>query len=83
MFYKLVQLLKNHMSFLTWLAFIFRAIFILSIPNLSQDFYRFIWDGRMILEGFNPYLFTVESFISKNEFPVEQAQELFTGMGDT
>lgn len=82
MFYKLVQLLKNHISFLTWLAFIFRAIFLLSIPNLSQDFYRFIWDGRMILEGFNPYLFTVESFISKNELPVEQALELYAGMGE-
>ena len=81
LFYKLVQLLKNHITFLTWLAFIFRAIFILAIPNLSQDFYRFIWDGRMILEGFNPYLFSVESFISKSEFPVAQAQELYTGMG--
>lgn len=82
MFYKLIQLLKNHMLFLTWLAFLFRAIFLLSIPNLSQDFYRFIWDGRMIFEGFNPYLFTVESFISKNEIPVEQALELFAGMGE-
>ena len=70
------------MSFLTWLAFIFRAIFLLSIPNLSQDFYRFIWDGRMIFEGLNPYLFTVESFISNNELPVEQALELFAGMGE-
>ncbi len=81
MFYKLVQLLKNHMSFLTWLAFIFRAVFLLSIPNLSQDFYRFIWDGRMLLEGFNPYLYTVESFVSKNELPIAQAIELYHGMG--
>ncbi len=81
LFYKLVQLLKNNIRFLTWIAFGFRAIFILAIPNLSQDFYRFIWDGRMILEGFNPYLFTVESFISKGEFPVTQAQELYNGMG--
>lgn len=82
MFYKLVQIFKNHILFLTWLAFIFRVIFIVSIPNLSQDFYRFIWDGRMILEGFNPYLFTVESIISKSEFPVAQAQELYAGMGE-
>ncbi|MEN3323074.1 mannosyltransferase [Mariniflexile soesokkakense] len=81
-FYKLVQLLKTQLVFLTWLAFIFRAIFILAIPNLSQDFYRFIWDGRMILEGFNPYLHTVEPFISVGEFPVSQAQELRNGMGE-
>ncbi|OEK07852.1 mannosyltransferase [Flavivirga aquatica] len=80
-FYKLITLLKNNTKALTYFAFAFRAVFILTIPNLSQDFYRFIWDGRMILEGINPYLFTVESFITKNEFPVAQTQELYAGMG--
>jgi alpha-1,6-mannosyltransferase len=82
LFYKLIQITKHNLKFLTWIAFIFRAIFILTIPNLSQDFYRFIWDGRMILEGFNPYLYTPESFISIGEFPISQAQELYNGMGE-
>jgi hypothetical protein len=81
LFYKLVQISKHDLKFLTWIAFIFRAVFILAIPNLSQDFYRFIWDGRMILEGFNPYLYTPEFFISNNQFPIAQAQELYAGMG--
>jgi len=81
LFFKLVQLLKHNLMFLTWLAFGFRALFILAIPNLSQDFYRFIWDGRMILEGYNPYLYTPESFISKGEFTIAQAQKLYQGMG--
>ncbi len=81
LFYKLIQLTKHNLKFLTWVAFMFRAIFILAIPNLSQDFYRFIWDGRMILEGFNPYLYTPESFIANGEFPIAQAQELYAGMG--
>jgi len=81
LFYKLIQLTKHNLKFLTWIAFMFRAIFILAIPNLSQDFYRFIWDGRMILEGFNPYLYTPESFIANGEFPITQAQELYAGMG--
>lgn len=81
LFYKLVHLTKHNIRFLTWLAFGFRAVFILAIPNLSQDFYRFIWDGRMILEGFNPYLFTPESFILNGQLPVAQAQELYNGMG--
>ena len=80
-FYKLVKYFKSNTLFLSYLAFGFRAIFILAIPNLSQDFYRFIWDGNMILEGLNPYLYTVESFISKGEFPVANAQELHAGMG--
>jgi hypothetical protein len=81
MFYKLVQTNKSNFKFLTVLAFAFRAVFILAIPNLSQDFYRFIWDGRMILEGFNPYLYTPKFFISLNDFPVSQAKELYEGMG--
>ncbi|MDO6595408.1 mannosyltransferase [Oceanihabitans sp. 2_MG-2023] len=81
LFYKLVEHNKNKIKLLTYIAFLFRVVFILAIPNLSQDFYRFIWDGRMILEGFNPYLYTPESFIINSELPIEQAEELYAGMG--
>lgn len=80
-FYKLINILKTRLVFLTWLAFLFRAIFIMALPNLSQDFFRFIWDGRLLLEGINPYLHTVDSFISMGKFPIAQAQELHQGMG--
>lgn len=81
LFYKLVQSNSPHLKLLIVLSVVFRLVFLAATPNLSQDFYRFIWDGRMILEGFNPYLFTPESFISLGEFPVAQAQELYHGMG--
>ena len=79
-FYFLIKNNKENTNFLTAIAFLFRAIFILSIPNLSQDFYRFIWDGRLILQGINPYLYTPESYISQAQYPVAQAQELYNGM---
>jgi len=81
LFAALVIYQKHNIKFLTFISFLFRAVFLLSIPNLSQDFYRFIWDGRMLLEGWNPYLSTPEFFISKGEFPIFQAQELYDGMG--
>ena len=82
-FLLLLKYAKNNIPFLTVVAFLSRAIFIFAIPNLSQDFYRFIWDGRMILEGLNPYLYTPESFmITNGPSPVNQAQELYTGMGE-
>jgi hypothetical protein len=71
----------NNFNSLTGIAVLFRLIFLFAIPNLSQDFYRFIWDGRMIFEGMNPYLYLPENFISENTFPVNQAQELYAGMG--
>lgn len=78
------QLIKNHsgnFKLLVIFSIVFRVVFLLATPSLSQDFYRFIWDGRMILEGFNPYLFTPESFIGIVKFPVAQAQDLYQGMG--
>ena len=81
LFYKLVQINTSNIRFLIGLTVLFRLLFLFSVPNLSQDFYRFIWDGRMIIEGFNPFLYTPESFILKNQFPIAQAQELYNGMG--
>ncbi len=81
LFYQTITRFKDNPKILTSLAFGFRAVFILATPNLSQDFYRFVWDGRMILEGINPYLHTVESFFNSGELPVQQAQELREGMG--
>jgi len=80
-FYFLLKFAKHNLKALTIIAFIFRAVFILSIPNLSQDFYRFIWDGRLVLAGLNPYIFTPESLISATHIPIAQAQQLYEGMG--
>lgn len=82
LFYQFIRNTKNSFKFLTVIAFLFRFLFIFSLPNLSQDFYRFIWDGRMILEGFNPYLYTPQSFLINNELPIAQAEALYAGMGN-
>ncbi|WP_111309345.1 mannosyltransferase [Confluentibacter sediminis] len=80
-FYNLIKIFKHNIHLLTWLAFGFRAVFILAIPNLSQDFYRFIWDGRLIVEGINPYSHTVDFFIQQGTNPIAEALELYNGMG--
>ena len=33
----------------------FRMLLLFSIPNLSDDVYRFIWDGRLAANGINPF----------------------------
>lgn len=73
---------KMNFPFLVAIAILFRLVFLIAIPNLSQDFYRFIWDGRMILEGLNPYISLPQNFIEQRSFPINQAVDLYTGMGD-
>ncbi len=33
----------------------FRLTFLFALPNLSDDFYRFIWDGRLMAAGYHPF----------------------------
>ncbi|MFT5673774.1 MAG: alpha-1,6-mannosyltransferase, partial [Polaribacter sp.] len=48
-FYLLMKSKTITFSNLVGISILFRLIFLFATPNLSQDFYRFIWDGRMIL----------------------------------
>ena len=92
--YKILQINKGRFWFLAGIGILFRLVFIAVLPNLSQDFYRFIWDGRLVFQGISPYLFTPESVVNNlssrllseafkesNRTIVLQAQELYKGMG--
>lgn len=67
------------------LGIVLRLIFIPAIPNLSQDFYRFLWDGRLLAQGISPYVFTPEIYFKEVSESlgviVSQANELYEGMG--
>lgn len=79
--FQIIKTIGFHYRLLVISAILFRLLFLFAIPNLSQDFYRFIWDGRLIFEGYNPYLYTPDYFITNGLFPVSQSQELYNGMG--
>ncbi len=79
--FKLISLLKTEFSYLALIAIAVRLVFLIAIPNLSQDFYRFLWDGRLVTEGLNPYLMTPNQWAQSAALPVAQAQQLLEGMG--
>ena len=81
-FYLLLQNKNSSFNTLIIIAILFRCIFLFATPNLSQDFYRFIWDGRMLINGFNPYLSLPETFIQLNLQPIAEASILYDGMGE-
>lgn len=76
---------KSKLSFLQLcvMAFLYRLVFFLSIPNLSQDFFRFFWDGQLVLQGINPYAENVNYFFTAGiENTVKHADILRKGMGE-
>jgi len=79
--YKIIQVTKGQFWLLAGIGILFRLLFIGVLPNLSQDFYRFLWDGRLLIQGINPYLISPEIYMQTNPEIVPQAQELYNGMG--
>jgi alpha-1,6-mannosyltransferase len=44
------------------IAIIFRLLLIFSLPTLSTDYFRFLWDGQLLAEGINPFIHPPEFF---------------------
>ncbi len=45
-------------------AFAFRLIYMPAIPALSDDIYRFIWDGRLLAQGIDPFKYLPSHYIT-------------------
>lgn len=58
-----------------------RVLLWFATPNLSQDFYRFLWDGELLLRGIDPYLQTPEILLEQLSANIPLATELYSGMG--
>ncbi|MFO8147076.1 MAG: mannosyltransferase [Bacteroidota bacterium] len=80
--WKLIQLEQKNFWFLAGAALLLRLVFFGAIPNLSQDFYRFIWDGRMLVSGWNSYLYLPEILLAEGNTPISQGNLLYEGMGE-
>jgi hypothetical protein len=50
----------SDMALVLGVATILRAIFLATDPVLSDDLFRYLWDGRVQHAGINPYLFAPE-----------------------
>ena len=58
-------LVKSILSFRFLIGFgiIFRLVFLFSTPELTDDFYRFFWDGVLINNQINPFLYIPREII--------------------
>lgn len=79
--FQFIKMQKHNFWVLAALALIYRLLFLFSLPNLSQDFYRFIWDGRLIANNWNPFEHIPREIYGNPHFHIQQAKELLNGMG--
>jgi len=54
-----------------WMAIAFRAIFLFSMPTLSDDYYRFIWDGWLSVNGINTFLYIPSEVSAVGDYVVK------------
>lgn len=63
-------------SFILTAGLIFRFIFIFSIPALSPDVYRFIWDGKLVSDFINPFLTTPSEFSAYSDLQAQSIKKM-------
>ncbi|MFQ3607746.1 MAG: hypothetical protein SNJ55_03830 [Chloroherpetonaceae bacterium] len=59
-------------------AILFRVALLFSLPNLSDDFYRFIWDGRLLLHGENPFAKQPSAYSQEELAMLGLSEDLFS-----
>ena len=48
-------------------AAVFRILFLFRAPELSDDLYRYLWDGMQVLNGHNPFLTAPSEILPRDE----------------
>jgi alpha-1,6-mannosyltransferase len=58
---------KDHLVYLVSASLVFRLMLLFSVPALSDDVYRFIWDGKLLANGISPYSNLPSEIIQKRD----------------
>ena len=72
-------------SWIAWIVFtglFARLILIPSSPILEDDYYRYMWDGAVTANEFNPYIFSPQEVIEKNPIVPEKILKLADESGN-
>ncbi len=68
---------KAALDFWLGVGVFLRIILLFSFPNLSDDIYRFVWDGHLINHGFNPFDHLPGYYIENDVLPGVLTPELY------
>jgi hypothetical protein len=76
-FYQQKHLSASALQRLFGLGVGLRILLLFSIPNLSDDYARFLWDGHLSVAGIHPFVHMPAYFIENNILPTGITPELF------
>lgn len=69
---------ETDFNFFIKLSFILRWVAVFGFPNLSDDIYRFLWDGHLINLGENPFSHPPQYYFENHLFTERLTPELFS-----
>lgn len=89
-FFYILWLNRSNLGFKAFLiiAILLRLVLLVATPELSNDFYRFIWDGELLARGINPFSATPDELLTNpgfynNEYLQQiNLRFLYHGMGE-
>jgi hypothetical protein len=79
-FYLIKKTVFSRNQIIGW-AILFRISLLFYTPNLSDDYYRFVWDGQMLSNTENPYLILPSKVIESENYKHSKFyHELYEGL---
>ena len=68
---------KLPLSKVILIGLIFRLLLLWATPQLSDDYHRFLWDGKLLLEGSHPFAYTPREYLSQVDQPSQALVQHF------
>lgn len=65
------------LSYFLFLGIALRVLLVFSLPGLSDDYFRFLWDGRLTVAGIHPFSHPPRYFIEQGILPPGITEALF------
>jgi hypothetical protein len=70
----------RNLKWVLMLGLCFRSVMFLDAPRLSDDYHRFVWDGRCMVAGNNPYQFTPSEYLEQHSVDDPDMHALYAAM---
>jgi len=83
MYLLLIKKKPFKLSYLLAFAVLIRLLMFTSFPALSDDFFRFSWDGNVVLDGSNPYQYKPTDYHFHNDNSEEFAKNNLLSSSET